>query len=277
MPVQHFTRQFLVQELSEICSEDEISSIQLWFQDAINENVSFDILHEYLNRLKLGEPVQLIFGYTYFYKSKFRVNSDTLIPRPETEELVDIILKEFPDKPFNSNLNILDIGTGSGCIALSLLKERPTWTATGIDISSKALEITNKNAQLLGVSNRFKLNCTDFLNSEIEFSDFDIIVSNPPYIPIQEIHLLDQKVINYEPHKALFVEQDPLIFYKRISKLLKKCQNDTLKKPIGIFLETHQNYNSETHTLFENFKSAFSLIKKIEDFSGNPRFVILLK
>lgn len=277
MPVNPFNRQFLIQELSNNCTVDEISTIELWFQDALVDHTSHEILNDHLRRIKLGEPVQIVFGYTHFYKSKFNVSSHTLIPRPETEELVELILKAFPEKQPNNNLNILDIGTGSGCIALSLLKERTSWTATGLDVSSMALDVSIQNANLLGVSNRFQTICADFLTTEIHFSDFDIIVSNPPYIPIQEMELLDKKVIDYEPHSALFVEKDPLIFYKRTATQLKKCQNEPLKKTKGIFLETHQNYNDETFALFENFKSEFSQIKKIEDFSGNPRFVKILK
>jgi release factor glutamine methyltransferase len=276
MQTHHFSRQLLLQELSDICSVDEISSIYIWFEEAIQEGMTSEILENHLQRIKEEEPVQLVFGYTYFYKSRFRVNQHTLIPRPETEELVDLILKQFPNNT-NSPFNILDIGTGSGCIALSLLKERPTWTATGIDISPETLEIANQNAVDLELTNRFKLNQMNFLEDEINFSEFDIVISNPPYIPINEIDLMDKKVVNYEPHEALFVDKDPLIFYKRIMEELKKCQNDTNKKPVGIYLETHQNYNQETLELFKIFESTYSEIKKIEDFSGNPRFVVLLK
>ncbi len=276
MQIHHFSRQLLLQELSNVCSKDEISSISLWFEDAIKNGITLDILENHLKRLKEGEPVQLVFGYTYFYKNKFRVNSHTLIPRPETEELVDIILEHFSLKEDqNRGLKVLDIGTGSGCIALSLLKERPTWRATGIDISSEALEIANQNALDLDVIDRFKSKELDFLKNEINFSEFDIIISNPPYIPMSEFNLMDKKVLDYEPHSALFVEQDPLIFYKRILEELKKCQIDTTKKIRGIYLETHQNYNQETVDLFRIFEGSFSDIKKIEDFSGNPRFVIL--
>lgn len=276
MQTHHFSRQHLLQELSDICSVDEISSISIWFEEAIQDGLTSEILETYLQRIKKGEPVQLVFGYTYFYKSRFRVNQHTLIPRPETEELVDLILKQFP-KNTNSPFNILDIGTGSGCIALSLLKERPTWTATAIDISPETLKIANQNAVDLGLTDRFKSNQMNFLENEINFSEFDIVISNPPYIPINEIDLMDKKVVNYEPHEALFVDKDPLIFYKRIMEELKKCQNDTHKKPIGIYLETHQNYTQETLELFTIFESNYSEIKKIEDFSGNPRFVVLIK
>ncbi|MEY3965337.1 MAG: peptide chain release factor N(5)-glutamine methyltransferase [Bacteroidota bacterium] len=276
MQTHHFSRQHFLQELSDICSVDEISSISIWFEEAIQEDMTSEVLETYLQRIKKGEPVQLVFGYTYFYKSRFRVNQHTLIPRPETEELVDLILKQFP-KNTNSPFNILDIGTGSGCIALSLLKERPTWTATAIDISPETLKIANQNAVDFGLTDRFKLNQMNFLENEINFSEFDIVISNPPYIPINEIDLMDKKVVNYEPHEALFVDKDPLIFYKRIMEELKKCQNDTHKKPIGIYLETHQNYTHETLELFTIFESNYSEIKKIEDFSGNPRFVVLIK
>jgi len=278
MQIHHFSRHLLLQELSNVCSKDEITSVSLWFEESIQNGITPDKLENHLKRLKEGEPVQLVFGYTYFYKNKFRVNPHTLIPRPETEELVDLILKQFPkNNAQNTDLKILDIGTGSGCIALSLIKERPTWRATGIDISSEALEIANQNALDLDVLDRFKSKELDFLKDDINFSEFDIIISNPPYIPMSEFNLMDKKVIDHEPHEALFVEQDPLIFYKRIMEELKKCQDDTNKKVRGIYLETHQNYNQETLELFRIFEGSFSEIKKIEDFSGNPRFVMLLK
>lgn len=275
--MNHFSRQYLLQELSNVCSADEISSIYLWFEEEIEKGLSTDVLNNHLERLKIGEPVQLVFGYSYFYKSRFNVNRHTLIPRPETEELVDMVLKQFPANcKHTSEVKILDIGTGSGCIALSLIKERPNWKSTGIDFSAEALEIAVQNARELNVSDRFETIQLNFLETSIDFSKFDIIISNPPYIPLIESTTMDKKVIEYEPHAALFVENDPLIFYKRISEELKKCQNDTNKKPIGIYLETHQNYTLETLQIFQIFKNSFSTIKKIEDFSGNPRFVVLL-
>lgn len=271
----NFSRQYLSKELSSVFSSDEIVSIYYWFEDAINEGISENEITQYIGRLKNGEPVQLIFGYTYFYKYKFLVNNYTLIPRPETEELVEIILNSFPsDNSKFKNLNILDIGTGSGCIALSLLKERPDWTATGLDISNNALKMARKNASHLQLESRFKDVQMDFLNEQFTFSNFNIIVSNPPYIPLTEMTNMDKRVLDYEPHNALFVDNDPLIFYRKIANNLKESD---LKNIWGIFLETHQNFNSDTIGIYQCFENDFALIKKIEDFSGNPRFVKILK
>ena len=270
---QDFTRKFLYSQLSEIYSQDEIDSIYLWFNDEIKLNTDFAVLESYLNRLKKGEPVQFVFGYTFFYKSKFTVNSNTLIPRPETEELVDLVLQKFPNSAgIHNNLNVLDIGTGSGCIALSLLKERPNWTATGLDINQQTLDVALKNAEDLNVNSRFNTCLLDFLTQSPNFDDFDIIVSNPPYIPLEEKDTMHDRVINHEPHVALFTENDPLIFYKRISEELENSKNENIK---GVFMETHQNYTDQTYQIFKKNKTQFLDIKKIEDLSRNPRFIIL--
>jgi release factor glutamine methyltransferase len=192
---------------------------RLNFNGNLNQS---DVLKIYdtTKALKTGMPIQYIFGEADFYNLKFNVNSSTLIPRPETEELVDLIIKQFKQEARNNQtLNILDIGTGSGCIPITLKKNIPNSKVTGIDISEQALEVAKSNAIKNNVDIEFiKL---DILSQLITHnSTFNTIVSNPPYVLNSEAQQMDARVLEHEPHLALFVEDtDPIIFYKRIIDL----------------------------------------------------------
>lgn len=163
-----------------------------------------------VNRLISGEPAQYIIGQTYFYGYPLRVNQNVLIPRPETEELVEWILHDYPNRP----LKVLDVGTGSGAIAIALKKQRPQWQVTASDISSDALKVARENAQL----NEAEIN---FVESDLlaKFTDetFDVIVSNPPYIAHDEEQLMDQDVLDYEPKLALFAKHEGLFIYEQLA------------------------------------------------------------
>lgn len=187
-----------------------------------------------LQRLQKKEPIQYIFGHTLWFGLDLLVNSATLIPRPETAELVEWILQTMPkDQP----LSVVDIGTGSGCIAIALKQRRPNWKITGLDISFKALQIAEQNATRNKVS-------IDWLQQDI-FSDFtgtfDIIVSNPPYIQNSEKSSMESNVLDYEPHSALFVpDGDPLRFYRRI------C---SMKSAKFAFFEVNERYAEQVAQL----------------------------
>ena len=159
-----------------------------------------------------GKPAQHIVGHEWFYDRKFKVTQDTLIPRPETEEWFDHYIKNLP----NPSLNILDIGTGSGVLAVSHKVERPQDTVTAVDISEKALTIAQKNAQSHHADIQFLLSD---MTSNVE-GTFDVIVSNPPYISKDETKEMDASVLNYEPKTALFAEENGLYFYKQLAKEL---------------------------------------------------------
>ncbi len=195
---------------------------RLNFNGNLNQS---DVLKIYdtAKALKTGMPIQYIFGEADFYNLKFNVNSSTLIPRPETEELVDLIIKQFKQEARNNQtLNILDIGTGSGCIPIILKKNIPNSKVAGIDISEQALEVAKSNAIKNNVDIEFiKL---DILSQLITHnSTFNTIVSNPPYVLNSEAKQMDSRVLEHEPHLALFVEDtDPIIFYKRIIDLCAK-------------------------------------------------------
>lgn len=201
----------------------------------------------YLQRLLTHEPVQYVLNEAWFFGMKFFVNKDVLIPRPETEELVDWIIK---DQPLRTNdLQILDIGTGSGCIPVSLKKHLPAAAVTACDLSKAALAVAQKNADQLQVSIRFA--ALDFLDKEKrdELSGFDIIVSNPPYIPEKDKGDMHANVLNHEPHLALFVpDNDALLFYKAIADF----GLHHLNKNGCIYLEIHEGLGEATRHLFQS-------------------------
>ena len=215
------------------------------------------------------EPIQYILGKTFFYDFNFNVAPGVLIPRPETEELVDIIVKR---KDLKSKLNILDIGTGSGCIAISLSKLIPETQVFAIDVSDTALEIATKNAK----KNKAKVSFhkSDILNWENDtFFDehrFDIIVSNPPYIPLNDFESLEDNVKKHEPKIALFVpDNDPVIFYRRIAEMAKDCLNEHG----SLYFEINETYGEEVVLAVK--KAGFDNIKIIKDINGKDRIVIV--
>lgn len=190
-----------------------------------------DNLDEAIKRLENGEPVQYIIGDTYFYNSLIKVNKNVLIPRPETEELVEIVIKLIP-KYLSTNINILDIGTGSGCISIALKKEFPNSNVTACDISEKALELASENAKINNTS-------INFIQSDI-FSKitekYNLIISNPPYI--REDEEIMPIVKNNEPNLALYAKDNGLYFYKEILKNSSKYL--TLKSIIAFEIGEEQ-------------------------------------
>ncbi len=221
-------------------------------------------LFEALQLLKQEYPIQYIIGYTHFYDLKFKVTPSVLIPRPETEELVRKIVEDV--KEINRPLRILDIGTGSGCIAVSLAKNLPDAIVFALDISEEALKIAAENA----LNNEVRLNIIQ--ESILELPDiammFDVIVSNPPYVRELEKDTIKNNVKLNEPHIALFVsDEDPLIFYKRILDFSEK----NLKKGGLIYVEINQYLGKETRQLFES--KFFLEIELQKDFLENYRII----
>ncbi|WP_425658596.1 peptide chain release factor N(5)-glutamine methyltransferase [Tenacibaculum ascidiaceicola] len=222
------------------------------------------LLDEALVRLKEEEPIQYILTKTEFYGLPFKVNQDTLIPRPETEELVEWIINEV-DKNQES-LSILDIGTGTGCIPISLKKHLPKTTVSTIDVSEEALKIAKQNAVLNKVEVSFMHQ--DILKTEELSGEFDIIVSNPPYVRELEKVEIKNNVLKNEPHLALFVEDNnPLIFYKKIADLAK----NSLTKTGLLFFEINQYLGLETVEMLKN--KGFTQIELRKDLFGNDRMI----
>lgn len=219
--------------------------------------------------LLTGKPVQYVLGEAWFLDRKFFVNESVLIPRPETEELVMLAIETIKQKGMPAkDLKILDIGTGSGCIAISLALELKGSSVTGVDISTTALEVASLNSQMhAALVNWHQL---DFLNPESweAFADYPTIVSNPPYIPLAEKAFLEKNVTDWEPSIALFTPTvDPFVFYKAIAAFCKKYP---LEQRI-VVLEGHQNYMNDLQTLFSDI---FSKVEIRKDINGNERMIM---
>ncbi len=218
-----------------------------------------------LKPLLTNKPIQYIFGETEFYQLKFKVDEDVLIPRPETEELVDWIVKDHMGK---RNLKFLDIGTGSGCIAISLAKNMIQAGAFAMDISNQALTVAEINARELNVDLQLLkadiLEMTDAVVDEF----FNIIVSNPPYILKAEEVQMKQNVIGFEPHIALFVtNNDPLQFYKAIADFALL----NLQKDGSLYFETHEDYNDKVKLMLQE-KGFINVVSK-RDLQNKYRFI----
>jgi release factor glutamine methyltransferase len=217
-----------------------------------------------LNQLQTGQPLQYVLGHTEFYGLTFEVNPNVLIPRPETEELVSWIIESV----VSPNLNILDIGTGSGCIAITLKHELKQSTVSAIDISVGALETAKRNA----VNNQADVS---FIHADILAHEnikldkkIDIIVSNPPYVTETDKRQMHTNVTDFEPHSALFVpEEDPLLFYNAIADFAVK----NLKPDGLLFFEINENYGEATMEILRN--KSFINIELRKDMGGRDRMI----
>jgi release factor glutamine methyltransferase len=226
------------------------------------DEISFsDILKPLLTQ----KPIQYIIGETEFYQLKFKVDEDVLIPRPETEELVDWIVKDYMGK---RNVKFLDIGTGSGCIAISLAKNMIHPQAYAMDVSNQALTVAEINAQELNVE--LHLLRADILemNDVVVDENFNLIVSNPPYILQNEAVNMKQNVVGFEPHIALFVtNNDPLQFYKAIADFALL----NLQKEGSLYFETHEDYHQQVLQMLQ--EKGFSNVTSKKDLQNKPRFL----
>ncbi|OAQ39599.1 hypothetical protein A5893_08385 [Pedobacter psychrophilus] len=228
----------------------------------LNED-QYQIYQQQLSKLQQEIPIQYVLAKADFYRLKFKVSPAVLIPRPETEELVHLIINDFKNKGV---VEIIDIGTGSGCIPIALKKNLSQAKLTGIDISQKALGIAKENALLNRVEVDFL--CDDALNIKTSnYPKFDVIVSNPPYIDVKEKEEMQNQVIQHEPHLALFVEdENPLIFYDKITDFaLSNLKNNGV-----LYFEINQNLSLETKNLIESKGFKAEIIK---DLNENDRII----
>ena len=238
---------------------------------ALNPDLTFSVeeiqlWNSILEQLQQEIPIQYLLGKTNFYGLNFEVNADVLIPRPETEELVEWIMTTQDPRPKAQDLKILDIGTGSGCIAIALAKNIPNAQVFAIDVSEKALVTAQKNA------NSNEVNITFLENNILETEDleqqFDIIVSNPPYVRELEKKEIKKNVLDNEPHLALFVEDnDALLFYRKITELAQK----NLRNDGKLFFEINQYLGKEMVDLLK--KLNFINIELRKDIYGNDRMI----
>ncbi|MBO9584218.1 MAG: peptide chain release factor N(5)-glutamine methyltransferase [Flavobacterium sp.] len=238
---------------------------------ALNHELAFDendfvVWDDLLKQLKKEVPIQYLLGKTNFYGLDFEVNENVLIPRPETEELVEWIINENSSPDKNKKIKILDIGTGTGCIAISLAKNLPNAEVFAIDVSKKAIETAKRNAIRNDVDVTFML--LNILETEEFSNQFDIIVSNPPYVRNLEKLEIKKNVLDYEPHLALFVEDnDPLIFYRKIASLAK----NGLQKNGKLYFEINQYLGKEMIELLDNMD--FKNVELRKDIYENDRMV----
>ena len=271
------TFRYLLNELKQIYDERESRSIALLLLESegfSNIMISIDAdrklsrrhitgLMEKLNELRKGKPVQYVLGKTEFYGLPFLVNEDVLIPRPETEEMVDkIIRKHTGESPV-----IIDIGTGSGCIAITLAKNIHNSEIFATDISEPSLDQARKNAEENGVYVKFVND--DIVNPCHPWEElfFDIIISNPPYVMPEDVKEMKPNVMNYEPHEALFTDPyDPFLYYRKILEF-----SDKYLKPGGyIYIEINETHGRDIEKIAKGFPFKTQSIQK--DISGRDRF-----
>ena len=255
------------EELFFIFCEKILNLNKIDIRSQLENSISAENQNEFLkiiSILKEGKPYQQILGETYFYGNQFFVDENVLIPRPETEELIELIESRLSHLK-KGKLKILDVGTGSGCISISLAKIFPNAEVSSIDISEKALNVAQKNADFHKVKVNFIQK--DYLTGKLD-EIYDIIVSNPPYIDVLEKEEISHSVKNFEPNIALFApENRVLAFYEKIAK----DSENHLKKEGSVFLEINQKLGKETLQLFQDVLTKSELVK---DLSENDRFVI---
>lgn len=280
--------------LSEIYDEGEASGIadlaiehltshnskeRILYRDEMLSSGQITALEKIIARLKKHEPIQYLMNKAWFYGMELYIDKDVLIPRPETEELVDWIIKDMkllqPDvfensqveADLTSKLKILDVGTGSGCIALALKRAMPRAEVWGCDISDRALNIARRNGAQLDI--RVDFQSVDYLDpaQQKHLPSVDVLVSNPPYVPLKDKNEMRPNVLQYEPHTALFVDNDdPLLFYKALLRFADhRLHNDGV-----IYMEIHEELGGQVRALFEE-KGYTVEIRK--DMQGKERMV----
>ena len=272
---------YITSQLIDLYPQDEAQALAWWIVEestGLSRNQiltgckgtkNIPNLQTIIDRLHHFEPIQYIFGHTEWYGLDLKVTQDTLIPRPETAELVERINHEKAHTK-NMPLSVLDVGTGSGCIAIALKKTHPEWEVTGIDISEGAIEVAKENAKRNGVKVEFRVADIFRTLKERELHDsidknppYDIVVSNPPYICEREKEEMRPNVLDYEPHSALFVpDEDPLKFYHRIASL-----------HLGslLFFEINEAYPTEIATMLSGLN--YSDIQLSKDVYGKARII----
>lgn len=271
---------FLINQLRTIYPDGEVSQITDWVMEHLtgskkaermlykNSSITYDeemTLKQYAERLLQHEPVQYVLNECWFYGLKFYVDKNVLIPRPETEELVDWIIRNLKF-PF-SDLNILDIGTGSGCIAIALKRKLRKAEVWACDISNDALNVAKQNSSNLQADINFMQ--LDFLNESErnKLSSFDIIVSNPPYVPGKDKINMNKNVVDFEPHTALFVpDNNALVFYSAIAEFAASH----LKQNGTVYCEIHENLGKEASIQFMQ-NGFITELKK--DMQGKDRMI----
>ena len=268
------------QELKKNNIKSALLDSELLLSKAINKSREFIILNskynikekdylyfqELINERSKGKPIAYLTGRKFFWKYEFEINNKVLIPRPDTEIIIEQVLNIYKTK---NKLNFLDIGVGSGCILLSILKERKDFKATGIDINNHALNICNINAYKLGVKNRVTLFKSDI--DKLSYGKYDLVISNPPYIKKLDLRYLEKDIISFEPKLALDGGLDGI---SEIRKIIKKS-SELIKNGGKLILEIAFNQKKEVKRLLKN--NGFYINSVIKDLAKNDRCIISTK
>jgi release factor glutamine methyltransferase len=250
--------------LSESINKDK-KHIILNSKEILNSK-QLDNFNSFIERRKNGEPIAYLINKKEFWKDEFYVNKDVLIPRPDTELIIEQVLKIYSKE---SQLQVLDIGTGSGCILLSILKERHNFYGTGIDISKKSINVSEFNANKLNLTNR-----TRFIHSSVDnfkIGKYDLVVSNPPYIQLLSLKYLEKDIVNYEPKLALSGGFDG---FSKIRKVISKVKY-LIKKNGKFILEIGFNQKNKVKEILK--KEGFYVNKTLKDYGNNDRCIISTK
>ncbi|MCQ2202834.1 MAG: peptide chain release factor N(5)-glutamine methyltransferase [Bacteroidales bacterium] len=246
-----------------ICDVMDLTLTQMMMADRDEvDSKTADYILECSARLSNGEPLQYVTHKAFFCGHTFWVEPGVLIPRPETELLVDMASSFIAE---NGSSRILDIGTGSGCIALSIKANAPKSEVTAIDVSPDAITIARKNASSLGLDVNMLI--SDVFADTSSLGSFDVVVSNPPYVCHSEKHSMKPNVLLHEPHLALFVpDDDPLLYYRRIARL---CKNGLLNAGGALFFEINESFSEQTMQMM--MYEGFSDVKRFKDYCGKWR------
>ena len=261
IPNPHLDSEIL---LSESINKDK-KHIILNAKEILNSN-QLDNFNSLIERRKNGEPIAYLINKKEFWKDEFYINKNVLIPRPDTEIIIEQVLKIYSK---NSQLQILDIGTGSGCIILSILKERANFYGTGIDISKKSINVSKFNAKKLKLCNRVRFYNSDVDNFKI--GKYNVIVSNPPYIKLLSLKYLERNVVSFEPRLALSGGFDG---FSIIRKVISKA-NTLIKKNGKLILEIGFNQKNKVKEILK--KEGFYINKVLKDYGNNDRCIISTK
>jgi len=257
-----FETKLLIKSILRISDEDLVSTSEVFLSEP-----QFEIFQSFLERRKKSEPIAYILNKREFWKDSFYVNNSTLIPRPDSEIIIEMVLNLIPNK--DKKLKFVDLGTGSGCLIISLLKEYKYSNGVGIDNSKEAIKVAEKNKNILSNNGRLIFKLDDF--STFNTTEFDVIVCNPPYVNKNDIKNMQKDVTSYEPHQAIFADEEGFIYYKKVIRNLNnnhKCGQKVLFE-IGL---------GQAEVVSNMLKSNdFRLIHVEDDIAGIPRCIVAEK
>tara|TARA_B100000700_G_scaffold320835_1_gene418881 strand:- start:44 stop:892 length:849 start_codon:yes stop_codon:yes gene_type:complete len=253
-----FETKLLIKNILKVSNEDLISTSEVFLSES-----QFKTFQSFIERRKNSEPIAYILNKREFWKDSFYVNHSTLIPRADSEIIIEMVLNLFPDK--DKKLKFVDLGTGSGCLIISLLREYKYSEGVGIDNSQEAIKVAKKNKNIISNNERLSFKLADF--STFKTTEFDVIVCNPPYVNKNEINNMQKDVTSYEPHKAIFADDEGFIYYKKIIQNLNKYHKCGQK----VLFEIGPGQVEVVTNLLKN--NDFKLIQIEDDLAGIPRCV----